>query len=325
VIFSDISILYEEQGNLLETFTNQLDDRLNNRLNALTAATANLGVVFQVPKNMVIEKPFKIVIKIDGFANYLPFQFYINLQRSSSAKLVIEFISEESTSSEIFSSTILDGKLEDAASLNLVEIQALNSKVLFFPNERILLEKNAILNWFLMDKGSLVTQRTLSADNSQHGAEAKITGVYIPSGNQHFYYDTKQNQLASDTISNLLFKGVLDEASFALWQGNILVKNGTHGADGYQLNNNLILSPSAYVQSIPGLEISTDDVKCSHGVTISDVDKEQLFYLKSRGIKESQGKALIVDGFIRAAINRIKSTELQNYVIDFLGTERTDI
>ena len=89
---------------------------------------------------------------------------------------------------------------------------------------------------------------------------------------------------------------------------------GSRGADGYQLSNTLLLNPSAHAESIPGLEISTDDVKCSHGVTMSNVDKDQLFYLQTRGIGDIEGKKLIVDGFIRSAISRIKSVELQEYV-----------
>ena len=99
------------------------------------------------------------------------------------------------------------------------------------------------------------------------------------------------------------------------------MSEGISGADGYQLSNTLLLDPSAHAESIPGLEISTDDVKCSHGVTMSSVDKDQLFYLQTRGIGESDGKKLIVDGFIRSAVSRIKSIEMQEYVKGKLGNE----
>ena len=145
-----------------------------------------------------------------------------------------------------------------------------------------------------------------------------MTGVYLPKSSQKYFYNTQQNHLASDTTSTLMFKGVLEDAAYTLWKGNIYVKECARGTDGYQLNNTLLLNPATHAESIPGLEISTDDVKCSHGVTLSSVDKDQLFYLQTRGIGEVEGKNLIVDGFIRSAFKRIKSTELQEYVRKYL-------
>jgi Fe-S cluster assembly protein SufD len=85
------------------------------------------------------------------------------------------------------------------------------------------------------------------------------------------------------------------------------------------MNNNLLLNPSAQAESIPGLEILADDVQCSHGVTISDIDPDQLFYLKSRGIDELTGKKLIVDGFTQDALRRVRSDELRDYAKNALG------
>lgn len=319
VIFKDISALFRIEANPLENIADQLLVRMNNRLKALTAAAANHGVILHVPKKMVVEKPFKIIIKNSREYNFFPIIFLIDLDSFSSVKLVIEFVSEKSFGDEIFIPTFFEGSIDEGALMEVVEIQAFDSQVLFFPNECIQIGKNASLNWFAMDKGSQVTQRTLTADHTQTGGEAIITGVYLPGRNQRYLYDTNQNHLASDTTSSLLFKGVLDGAAYSLWKGNILVKKGIQGSDGYQLNNNLLLSSSSHAESIPGLEICTDDVKCSHGVTISDVDKEQLFYLQTRGINESVGKALIVEGFIQAAITRLKSTDLRAYVNEFIG------
>jgi len=155
----------------------------------------------------------------------------------------------------------------------------------------------------------LLMQHQLKGENS----DATLSGIYHAGESRQFIYNTRQDHLASNTISNLLFKGVLSKNAYALWQGNIFVGYGTHGVDGYQMNRNLLLGENVQAQSIPGLEILTDDVKCSHGVAMSSIDEDQLFYLSSRGIDETTAAKLIVDGFIEDGLKRIKDKRLHNY------------
>lgn len=141
-----------------------------------------------------------------------------------------------------------------------------------------------------------------------------------PSKEQAYFYDTAQNHCASDTTSDLLFKGVIGETGYAWWKGNILVEAGTTGANGYQANNNLMMDDTAKVESIPGLEIKTDDVRCSHGVTMGNVDKDQLFYLRSRGIGLEQAERLIVDGFLTDTLKRVSKEEFKNEISEKIFT-----
>jgi Fe-S cluster assembly protein SufD len=244
----------------------------------------------------------------------MPLVLITEIGNNSNAKVILELKSDQTKNRQCFLPMTHAGKVGNNSELELVEIQELGPSCFFFSNETIEIGENAIMNRFILDKGSQVTRRSFSADLNQAGGSGKVTGVYFPKGKQTFLYDTKQNHTASKTNSTLLFKGVLDNEAYTLWKGNILVAEGVSGADGYQLSNTLLLNPSAHAESIPGLEISTDDVKCSHGVTISNVDKDQLFYLQTRGIGDIEGKKLIVDGFIRSAISRIKSVELQEYI-----------
>jgi Fe-S cluster assembly protein SufD len=181
------------------------------------------------------------------------------------------------------------------------------------------LQEDASLNYLLIEQGGELVKRNLSIQLEGQEAAAELTGLYNLSGKQKIIFDTYQNHLASNTKSNLLFKGVMDEGSYSLWKGNVFVAKNTQGVDGYQMNNNLLINHSAQAESIPGLEIMADDVRCSHGVTISDIDHEQLFYLKSRGIGEIAGKKLIVDGFTRDALRRIRSDEIREYAKKELG------
>lgn len=314
VVFLDIASAFGNGHNSLEKTLKNSMEKSDDRLNAITHGTASHGFYLSVPEGLRVEKPLKVSIKISGATNFLPLLLVTELGNKSIAKVIFEIESDIGLEDSCFVPMTHSVKVGDYSELELVEIQELGLSCYFFPNEIVEIGEKAMLNRFFLDKGSRVTRRSFSADLNHAGGSGTVTGVYFPEGEQTFVYDTRQNHTASNTNSTLLFKGVLDKAAYTLWKGNILVAEGVRGADGYQLSNTLLLNPAAHAESIPGLEISTDDVKCSHGVTISNVDKDQLFYLQTRGIGETEGKKLIVDGFIRSAISRIKSVELQEYV-----------
>jgi Fe-S cluster assembly protein SufD len=132
-----------------------------------------------------------------------------------------------------------------------------------------------------------------------------MSGFYFTDGVQHLDHDTQQNHNAPHTTSDLLFKGALKDTSRSVWQGMIYVAPGAQKTDGYQANRNLVLNPSARADSIPGLEILADDVRCTHGATVGKIDPELVFYLQSRGVPLHDAERLIVDGFFDPIMQRI--------------------
>jgi Fe-S cluster assembly protein SufD len=132
-----------------------------------------------------------------------------------------------------------------------------------------------------------------------------MSGFYFADHDQHLDHDTQQNHLAAHTTSDLLFKGALLENSRSVWQGMIYVAPGAQKTDGYQANRNLLLSKAARADSIPGLEILADDVRCTHGATVGKIDQDLVFYLVSRGIPRLEAERLIVEGFFDPIMQRI--------------------
>ena len=128
---------------------------------------------------------------------------------------------------------------------------------------------------------------------------------------------TRQLHRQSNTFSDLLYKGVMGKDSFTSWKGNIIVEQGTRGANGYQANKNLIIDESAKLETIPCLEIKTDDVKCSHGVTVGNIDEDHLFYLQSRGMGKEEARQLIIAGFLESIRTRISNENLRDLVSTF--------
>ena len=136
-----------------------------------------------------------------------------------------------------------------------------------------------------------------------------MTGAYYLTGREHVDYDTTQEHAAPDTTSDLAFKGVLDDRARAVWRGVIRVDKGAQKTDAYQENRNLLLSTDAQATPIPGLEIEANDVRCTHGATVGQVDSAQLFYLMARGLDRTEAQRMIVRGFFEPVLERIGSPQ----------------
>jgi Fe-S cluster assembly protein SufD len=132
-----------------------------------------------------------------------------------------------------------------------------------------------------------------------------MSGAYFVDGNQHLDFDTEQNHMVPHTKSDLLYKGALKDKGRSVWQGNIHVFPGAQRTDAYQASRNITLSHTARADSIPGLEIEADDVRCTHGAAVSQIDREEVFYLMSRGLPEKVAEQMIVNGFFQPVLDRI--------------------
>ncbi len=139
------------------------------------------------------------------------------------------------------------------------------------------------------------------------GSTVRADGRLRARRRQHLDLDTTQEHDAPNAISDLAFKGVLPETSRSVWRGVIRVAPGAQGTDAYQENRNLLLSPKAHADSIPGLEINANDVRCTHGATVGRVDPELLFYLMSRGLERREAERMMVEGFFADALERIEN------------------
>jgi Fe-S cluster assembly protein SufD len=193
----------------------------------------------------------------------------------------------------------------DAANLRFVELQNWGKHYWNFTHERSRVGRDANLDWIFGSVGSHLTKTFTELDLAGEGSSGRMSGFYFVDGHQHLDQDTQQNHLAPNTVSDLLFKGALIEQARSVWQGMIYVAPGAQKTDGYQANRNLILNDKARADSIPGLEILADDVRCTHGATIGQLDEEPIFYLMSRGLPREEAERLVVDGFFAPVMERI--------------------
>jgi Fe-S cluster assembly protein SufD len=216
-----------------------------------------------------------------------------------------EDVGDDNGTGQTIHSGIVEINVGAAANLRFVELQSFGKNVWNFSHERARVDRDGNLDWVFGAVGSRLTKNFSDLDLIGPGATGRMSGFYFTEGKQHLDHDTQQNHMAPHTTSDLLFKGALKGKSRSVWQGMIYVKPGAQQTDGYQANRNLVLSPDARADSIPGLEILADDVRCTHGATVGKIDPDLVFYLRSRGIPQDDAERLVVEGFFDPVMQRI--------------------
>jgi Fe-S cluster assembly protein SufD len=305
VIFCDFATAIREHGELLQRHMGSVVPAEDGKFAALAAAMADSGAFLYVPKGVRMEEPLHAVIWAPGAGKAYFSRVLVLVEESATATLAVEYASPTEASGESLHAGILEIKVADGAKLNFIEIQTWGEHVWNFTHERATIGRDAELDWIYGAVGSQLTKNFTDIDLAGTGSHARMSGFYIAGGKQHLDHDTQQNHLAPHTTSDLLFKGGLVDNSRSVWQGMIYVAPGAQQTDGYQANRNLVLSKNARADSIPGLEILADDVRCSHGATVGRLEEEPIFYLMTRGLPRKQAERLVIDGFFAPIMDRI--------------------
>ena len=175
----------------------------------------------------------------------------------------------------------------------------------YLASQRTLAERDSTLDTLNVALGGSVGRVDLNARLLGPGANSDMLGLYFGDSNQHFDFNTSQDHVAPHAHSDLLYKGALDGDARGVFRGIIRVHEGAQRTDAYQTNRNLILSDKAIATSLPNLEIEADDVRCSHGATVGQLDAEALFYLMSRGLRREQAERLVVLGFLGEVLSKL--------------------
>jgi len=316
VIFSDLRTAIKEHSKKVnQAFSNEGIKR-NTLISNLIIGQGKLGSFLYIPDDIQPEGIFLIEIELSHAHSLIPMHLITMIGNSAYCNLVIDMKSKGNNNKDHFILAIQNDLILSANShLSIFQKQKIGEETALFISEQIIENRDARVTSFILDQGSAVTDRFLAVELTGEGGSVNITGLYNPKNGQHFYYDTQQNHNASYTKSDLIFKGVLGKDAYSSWKGNILISEDTKGTDGYQSNDNLIIDLSAKAESIPGLEIMTDDVRCSHGVTMGNIDKNQMFYLQSRGINNKDAEKLIVDGFLSSAVKRIEDRGFKEFIL----------
>lgn len=311
VLFMDLFTAAATHPEILEKILGKVVRPEEGKFAALTSALANSGVLLYVPKGVQVEEPLHSVVWAPGGNKAYFSRVMVYIEDGASATYLHESASP-SDEEQSMNASIVEIYVGQGANFRFVELQSLGRNMWNFTHERARVEKDANLDWIFGAVGSRLTKNFTDLDLIGIGANGRMSGFFFTDGNQHLDHDTQQNHLAAHTTSDLLFKGALMGKSRSVWQGMIYVAEGAQQTDGYQANRNLVLDPDARADSIPGLEILADDVRCTHGATVGKIDPELVFYLRTRGIPTRDAERMVVDGFFDPIMQRIPYEGVRN-------------
>jgi Fe-S cluster assembly protein SufD len=262
------------------------------------------GVLVHVPRGVKVEDPIRIEVPVDASGAAISWRTLIVLEEGAEAE-VWEHWSSDGDEVDAMLNSVVELNVGQAATLRYVNTQDISEKSWIFATQRAQVERDGRLDWAALGFGAGGGKVRMDTKLAGPGSEARVTGGYAGGPGQHLDFDTTQEHAAPNTNSDLAFRGVLAAGSTAVWRGMIKVDPGAQQTDAFQESRNLLLSTDAHADAIPGLEILADDVRCTHAAAIAQVDKEQLFYLTSRGLDEAGAKGLIIEGFLEALVERL--------------------
>jgi Fe-S cluster assembly protein SufD len=263
------------------------------------------GAFVWVPRNVRVELPILLTAVTAAAGTALQRRVLIVLEDGAEAEVWEQYLSGDEESETLFN-TVVELVVGQNARLRYVCGQDLNEKSWIFGAQRAEVARDGSLDWVVVGFGGAngrVRTETLLAGE---GAQGKVTGAYAPHGRQHVDFDTTQEHGAPNTMSDLAFRGIIADRSHAVWRGVIKVDPGAQQTDAFQECRNLLLSKRAHADAIPGLEILANDVRCTHAAAIAQIDKDQLFYLRSRGLGEPVAQRLVIEGFMQELVERFE-------------------
>jgi Fe-S cluster assembly protein SufD len=291
--------------------------RAEDKFTAHNAACWQHGLLVRVPKGIVLEQPLYVKIANATEGGSLFWRLLVIAEEGSRFSLIEEYTSS-SPDLAAYSNAAVELFVEQGAKLEYVSLQNLSRETWHFATHHASVGRDAELDWVAGGFGSKKGKTRIQNDLVGTGATSRVTGAYFADGDQHLDYDTFQEHVAPNTESDFAFKGALRDHATTVWRGMIRVEPDAQKTNAYQENRNLLLSPDAHADSIPGLEILANDVRCTHGATLGQVDREQLFYLMSRGLSRSEAERLIVRGFFQDVLDRIDLEPVREALSDAL-------
>ena len=314
VIFTTLSQALEEHSDLLREHFMAQPARLGSaKFAALHKAVVHAGTFLWVPRGVEIQAPFEVFHLVQG-DSVAVFPHTLIIADDNSRVTFLEHFVSANPEHRGFACGVNDLVLKPGSKLTYVNIQEWSRNFVSVQvNSTVAAKDSAAMNLALNFGGKYSRLESVSR-MVDRGARSDMLAISVARGEQEFDQRTLQDHLKPDTTSDLLYKNALHDQSRTIFSGLIKVEPGAHRTDAYQKVRNLLLSDEAEANSMPGLEILADDVRCTHGATSGQVEPEELFYLKSRGIDDLGAKRLIARGFLNEVVDRLPDGELTEYL-----------
>lgn len=281
-------------------------------LSAFNAALLRDGLRIRVANDSALDKPIGLLLIDDGSVAVT--QIRILIEVGEHAKLRVVECSLSAGGDPQFANSVTQAVLCDNAALDFVRLQQRRKEHLSVNRFSARLERDAVLNYNNFDLGGELARNDIVADIVAAGASVNLRGLYLASGRQHIDNHTRVDHRVGPAKSTEEYRGILNGRARCVFNGKAIVHAGADGTDADQSNHNLLLSEKAEIDTKPELEIYADDVKCSHGATVGQLDKSALFYLRSRGLDKDEATQALTRAFASAILGKLAIEECHEYL-----------
>lgn len=320
VIFTSLDVAVQEHEDLVSKHLGSAITERDGKFADLAAAFWSGGTFLYVPEGVRVEEPFRVwrTITHGGSAT---FPHTLIVAEEDAEVSVIDHL----VSNDFAETTLNTGATEivtgENARVNYVPVQRWGKGVVHLSTDRIVAGRDARVTSLHVTLGGSVTRVDAQCLLNGPGSHVDLLGLYLAEGTQHIDHETLQDHVSPHAASNLLFKGALRDEGRGVFRGMIRVHPKAQRTNAYQTNRNLLLSPHARADSLPNLEIGADDVRCSHAATVGQLDEEEMFYLRSRGIPKEEATRLVVFGFFGEVLQQFPLEEVRRELYDLVAAK----
>lgn len=311
VIIGSLSEIADQHPDLIKKYYGKLADTSKDGLTAFNTTFAQDGVLLYVPKNVVVEKPIQLVNILRADVDFMVNRrILIILEEGAQARLLI--CDHAMDNVNFLSTQVIEVFAGENSNFDLYELEETHTSTVRFNNLYVKqsANSNVLLNGMTLHNGT--TRNTTEVQLVGEGAEINLCGMAIADKNQHVDNHTSIDHLVPSCSSKELFKYVLDDQSVGAFAGLVLVRPDAQHTSSQQTNRNLCVTRDARMYTQPQLEIYADDVKCSHGATVGQLDENALFYMRARGISEKEARLLLMFAFVNEVIDTIRLDALKD-------------
>ena len=297
---------------LIENYFNKIAN--DDGITSLNTAFSSEGAFIHIPKNKFVDKPIQIIHFSTGNESSLMFQprNLIIVDENSQVQIIERH--QSLSENKVFTNSVTEIYADKKSIIDYYKIQNDNLQASLIDNTYVDQQRNSSFTMHTFSFGNELVRNNLNISQNDQFIETTIKGVTIIGDKQHVDHNTLINHNKPNCNSHQDYKGIYDDKSTGVFNGQVMVKKVAQKTNAFQSNNNVLLSDQATINAKPQLEIYADEVKCSHGCTVGQLDKNALFYLKSRGIPEKEATALLMYGFANNILESVKIPEIKTRI-----------
>lgn len=307
-----------DQKLLSQYLATQIDYH-NDAFSALNTAVAGDGAFILIPRGKVVEAPIHLLF-LATEANTISHPRVVLVAEEGALATIIETYVALNDDAVYFTNAVTEVIVHQDANITHYRLQSESTSAFHVATTQVQQESKSTYASYAISVGGDIARHTLNVKLDGEHIESTIDGLYVVTGKQHCDNHTTIDHAQPHCNSYQLYKGILDEKARAVFNGKVFVREGALLTDAKQLNKNLLLSANAHVDTKPQLEIFADDVKCSHGATVGQLEEDELFYLRSRGLKTETARALLTFGFAEDVISKIKIASVRKQLDEIVLT-----